>query len=190
MLMYICLYLNWSWWRHQMETFSALLAFCVGNSLDTSEFPTQRPVTWSFGVFFELRLNQQLSKQWGRRWFETPSCSLWHYCNDSVSVTKGTASTRCNRSSWTCYTISLSNLVTVVSDNVLYIPFDNRLQHEIQDFSQIEYPWRNCGVIIGHIKTRKPFWRNSITWASPVSLTVFPSQFKFDGNFVSLSPRY
>ena len=28
------------WWRHQMETFSALLAICAGNSLVTSEFPT------------------------------------------------------------------------------------------------------------------------------------------------------
>ena len=37
-----------------METFSVLLAFCVGNSLVTCEFPTQRPVTWSFDVFFYL----------------------------------------------------------------------------------------------------------------------------------------
>ena len=30
------------------------------------EFPTQRPVTRSFDVFFDLRLNKQLSKQpWG-----------------------------------------------------------------------------------------------------------------------------
>ena len=28
-----------------METFSTLLAFCVGNSPVTGEFPTQRPVT-------------------------------------------------------------------------------------------------------------------------------------------------
>ena len=35
------------WWRHQMKIFSALLAFCVGNSLVTGEFPTQTPVTWS-----------------------------------------------------------------------------------------------------------------------------------------------
>ena len=28
-----------SWWHNQMKTFSALLAFCVGNSLVTSEFP-------------------------------------------------------------------------------------------------------------------------------------------------------
>ena len=35
-----------AWWRHRMETFSALLALCVrGNSPVTGEFPSQRPVT-------------------------------------------------------------------------------------------------------------------------------------------------
>ena len=46
-----------------METFSALLAICAGNSLVTGEFPAQRPVTQSFDVFFDLRLNKRLSKQ-------------------------------------------------------------------------------------------------------------------------------
>ena len=41
------------WWRHQMETFSALLAICAGNSPVTGELPTQRPVTRSFDVYFE-----------------------------------------------------------------------------------------------------------------------------------------
>ena len=50
-----------SWWRHQMETFSALLAICAGNSPVTDEFPTQRPVTRSFDVFFDLRMNKRLS---------------------------------------------------------------------------------------------------------------------------------
>ena len=40
-----------------METFSALLAICAGNSPVPGEFPTQRPVTRSFDVFFDLRLN-------------------------------------------------------------------------------------------------------------------------------------
>ena len=45
-------------------------------------FPAQRPVTRSFDVFFDLRLNKRLSKQpWGW-WFETPSWSLWRHCND------------------------------------------------------------------------------------------------------------
>ena len=61
------------WWRHQMETFSALLATCAGNSPVPGEFPTQRPVTRSFDVYFDLRPNKRLSKQsWGW-WFETPS---------------------------------------------------------------------------------------------------------------------
>ena len=54
------------WWRHQMETFSALLAICVGNSPVPGEFPAQRPETRSFDVFFDLRPNKRLSKQsWG-----------------------------------------------------------------------------------------------------------------------------
>ena len=39
-----------------METFSALLAICAGNSPVPGEFPAQRPVTRSFDVFFDLRL--------------------------------------------------------------------------------------------------------------------------------------
>ena len=41
---------NYSRWRHQMETFSALLAICAGNSPVTGKFPAQMPVTRSFDV--------------------------------------------------------------------------------------------------------------------------------------------
>ena len=51
-----------TWWRHQMETFSALLAICAGNSPVPGEFPALRPMTQSFDVFFDLRLNERLSK--------------------------------------------------------------------------------------------------------------------------------
>ena len=62
------------WWRHQMETFSALLALCVGNSLVTGAFPAQGQ--------WRRALNKRLSKQsWGWR-FETPSSSLWRHRND------------------------------------------------------------------------------------------------------------
>ena len=61
--------------------FSASLVLCAGNSPVTSEFPSQRPMTWSFLVFFYLRLNKRLSKQSRRRWFEKPSRSLWRHCN-------------------------------------------------------------------------------------------------------------
>ena len=70
-----------SWWRHQMEIFSASLAICAGNSPVPGEFPAQRPVTRSFGVFFDLRPNKRLSKQQWGWWFETPMRSLWRHCN-------------------------------------------------------------------------------------------------------------
>ena len=71
-----------TWWRHQIETFSALLALCAANSTVTGEFPIQRPVTRSFDVFFDLCPNKQLSKQTWGWWFETLSRSLWRHCND------------------------------------------------------------------------------------------------------------
>ena len=64
-----------------METLSALLAICTGNSPVTGEFPAQRQVTRSFDVFLDLPLNKRLSKQWWGWWFETPSCPLWRHCN-------------------------------------------------------------------------------------------------------------
>ena len=72
----------YTWWRHQMETFSVLLALCEGNSPIISEFPSQRPM--SFDVFFDLHLNKCLSNQSRCRWFEMPSHPLWHHCNDNT----------------------------------------------------------------------------------------------------------
>ena len=40
------------WWRHQKET------------LETGEFPSQRPATRSFDVFFDLRLNKGWVSSW------------------------------------------------------------------------------------------------------------------------------
>ena len=76
-----CMPLDLSWWRHQMEIFSALLALCAGNSPVTGEFTAQRPVTRSFDVLFDLRLNKWLSKQTWDRWLEMPLHSLLHHCN-------------------------------------------------------------------------------------------------------------
>ena len=52
-----------------------------GEFTGPGEFPTQRPVTRSFDVFFDLRLNKRLSKQPRGWWFETPSLSLWRHRN-------------------------------------------------------------------------------------------------------------
>ena len=78
---YICIYIlqlfystsqyKSTWWRHQMETFSALLALCAGNSLAPGELSPQRPVTRSSDVLFNLRLNKRLNKHSRRLLFES-----------------------------------------------------------------------------------------------------------------------
>ena len=61
-----------------METFSALLAICAGNSPVPGEFPAQTRVARSFDVFLDLHPNKRLSKQC---WFETPSCPSCRHRN-------------------------------------------------------------------------------------------------------------
>ena len=68
-------------WKH----FPRYWPFVRGNHPVTGEFPAQRPVTRSFGVFFDLRLNKRLGKQSRRWWFEMPSHSLWRHCHDKNS---------------------------------------------------------------------------------------------------------
>ena len=50
-----------------------------GNPPSTGGFPSQRPVTQSFDIFFDPRLNKRSSKQSRGRWFETPPRSLWRH---------------------------------------------------------------------------------------------------------------
>ena len=66
----------------------ALLALCAGNSPVTGEFSTQRPVTRSFDVFFDLRLSKRLCKQSRRRRFETSSHPLWRHCNELMYLSR------------------------------------------------------------------------------------------------------
>ena len=70
-----------------METFSALLALCEADRPITGGFPSQRPVTQSFDVIFDLHLNKRLSKQLRRWWFETPSRSFWCHRNEQNRLT-------------------------------------------------------------------------------------------------------
>ena len=75
-----------TWWRHQMETFSTLLAICAGKSPVPVNSPHKRPVTRSFDVYFDLRLNKRLCKQaWGW-WLETLLCPLWCHRNDHRNI--------------------------------------------------------------------------------------------------------
>ena len=72
---------------HYMMTSSNEIIFrgtgpLCGEFTGPGDFPAQRPVTRSFDVFFDLRLNKRLGKQLWGWWFETPLWSLWHLCND------------------------------------------------------------------------------------------------------------
>ena len=80
-VLFMWLYYQLIWWRHQMETCSVSLAICAGNSPVTGEFPARRPVTRSFDAFFDLRLNKRLSKQSWCGWFESLSRPLWRHCD-------------------------------------------------------------------------------------------------------------
>ena len=71
-----------TWWCHQVEAFSTFLALCEGNPPVIGGFPSQRPVAWSFDVFFDVPLNKRLKIQSRCWWFETPWRSLWRHCNE------------------------------------------------------------------------------------------------------------
>ena len=58
----------------------------VVNKICLKQFPAQRPVTRSFDVFFDLRLNKRLSKQWWGWWFETLPRPLWCHSKDITKL--------------------------------------------------------------------------------------------------------
>ena len=70
-----------SWWRHQMETFSALLAICAGihRSPVNSPHKASDAELWCF--LWSAPEKKRLGKQWWGWWFETPSRPLWRHCN-------------------------------------------------------------------------------------------------------------
>ena len=79
-----------TWWRNQIETFPTLPALYEGNPPVTGGFSSQRPVTRSFDVSFDLRLNKRFSKHPRGRWFETQSRSLWRPCDEIVMLSEKT----------------------------------------------------------------------------------------------------
>ena len=128
-------------WRHQMETFSALLALCAGNSPVSGEFPAQRPATRSVDVSFDLHLNKRLSKQsWGW-WFETPLRSLWRHRNGwpcAFRYTAGTVMTNIGFSVYTEQYRQVSNIIRTKSQQsqdshtVLRLSLPNPLKSDIK----------------------------------------------------------
>ena len=119
-----------------METFSALLAVCAGNSPFTDEFPAQRPVTRSFDVFFDLRLNKRLSKRSRGWWFETLLCRLWRHCNVRTREKA----------------VMAAHMVVVASWILLVL---HHLRFGSLFISNNVYHW--CTIICIH-------WKNEISW--------------------------
>ena len=47
----------------------------------TGGFASQKTRNTGYDVFFDVRLNERMNKQWSHRWFETPGRSMWRHCN-------------------------------------------------------------------------------------------------------------
>ena len=88
------------WWRFRIHVLSVCEDFSImtssngnifhvtghlcGEFTGPDEFPTQRPVTRNFDVYFDLRPNKRLSKQLWGWWFETQSRPLWCHRNENM----------------------------------------------------------------------------------------------------------
>ena len=76
----------------------------------------QRLVTGSFDVFFDLLLKRQLNKQSRRRWFETPSSSLWRSINGMTILERiGLCS---------CYDMKMLSVLVALVRNIYRWPVD------------------------------------------------------------------
>ena len=119
-------------WRHQMETFSALLDIYAGNSPVTGEFPAQSPVMRSFDVFFDLCLNKRLSKQSWAWWFGTPSRPLCRHYNEKIN--NGIiVYIRFTFWNWDYYVANFINHVSFTSERPLWYAVDDL--HDCDFFS-------------------------------------------------------
>ena len=76
-----------TWWRHQMETFSPLLAICAG--IHRSPVNSPHKGQWRRALMFSLIcawMINGLSEQSWSWWFETPSRPLWRHYNETAST--------------------------------------------------------------------------------------------------------
>ena len=79
-----CVLFTMSWWLHQIETFSVLLAICAANSPVTGKFPALKPVAWSFDFFICAWINGWVNNREAGDLRRTPSRPLWRHCNGAV----------------------------------------------------------------------------------------------------------
>ena len=119
-----------------------------GEFTGPGEFPTQRPVTRSFDVFFDLRLNKRLSIQPWDWWFETPSWSLWRQCNvlyrdDTMTLTPAIPIwTKCNEWMCSCNT-DAGNIGSYTSLSTILTSWTTSLM----DYISMKRVWANMPAI-------------------------------------------
>ena len=94
-------------WKH----FSSYWPFVWGESTDDRWIPLRKG-HWSgtLGVFFDLRLNNRLSKQSRRWWFETPSLPLLRHCNDMQDTTRNDLNTPVQENENTIFSCFLNKI--------------------------------------------------------------------------------
>ena len=100
----------------------------------TDEFPSQRPVTRSFDVFFDLRPNKRLSKQSGGWRIETPSRSLWRTCNCDVLVKYVYTQSILYFVIWCC------RVIAITDSNMQYGISMHKVGYKVRDYDLI-FSW-------------------------------------------------
>ena len=124
-----------TWWRHQMETFSALLAICAGNSPVTGEFHAQMPVTRSFDAFFDMCLNKCLSPLWchcnaEHLWYDEQTLvPVMAWCHQARSHYLK----QCSPSSMMQYGISRLQWIDLINSPVLGYVASNKNTFDIKE---------------------------------------------------------
>ena len=112
-----------------------------GEFTGPGEFPTQSPVTRSFDVYFDLRLNKRLNKQSRGWWFETLSRPFWRHRNVLWSLESG-------RSYVKIITPLVSNDQTISQFCTRHDSCLTRLNTKnhghINDWKQI---WKRCALV-------------------------------------------
>ena len=158
-----------------MATFSALLAICAGNSPVSGEVPAQRPVTRSFDVFFDLRLNKRLNKQsWGW-WFETLSRPLWRQCNEWRIFTPNLDSVGLIRSLQNC-----AHATTAVVSWHAWNSYNVHLTH----WGRATHICVGKLTIIGSDNGLSPGRRQAIIWTNAGMLLIRPWGTNFSEIFI------
>ena len=133
-----------TWWYDLMETLSALLALCAGNSPVPGEFLAQRPVTRSSDIFYDLRLIKRLSKQYWSWWFETPSRPLWRHSNELH--TDKVAICDCHNL-WPCRVSQFMTQSVAICDNVKICILTTHIYSISKNILFIRLPYTNVRLI-------------------------------------------